>query len=80
MEQIKKYFKAWSASRIIRLVLGGSLGIAYYYNRESLFLFVGIVLTVQAVFNISCPGGSCGTNYSKDVKPLIKVDKYEPKK
>lgn len=80
MEQIKNYFKAWDASRIIRIVIAGFLGVAYFYNRESLFLFAGTVLAIQAVFNISCPGGSCGTNYNREDKPVMKIDKYEPKK
>jgi len=80
MEQIKNYFKNWGLSRIIRIVLAVSLGIAYYYNRETLFLFAGIVLALQAVFNITCPGGSCSTNYSKENKPVIKTEKYEPDK
>ena len=80
MTQIKNYFKKWDISRIIKLVLGSCLGIAYFYNHESLFLFAGIMLSFQAVFNIGCPGGNCSTNYSKDDKPIIKVDKYEPNK
>jgi hypothetical protein len=71
--QIKNYFKSWSATRIIRLVLGGMLFIAYYYNHESLFLFAGIVLTLQAAFNITCPGGSCGTNIRKKDKTIVKT-------
>ena len=78
MERIKNYFKKWGTARIIRGILAVSLGIAFYYNRETLFLFAAIVLTFQAVFNISCPGGSCGTNYNESEKPTIKVDKYEP--
>ena len=80
MGQIKNYFKNWGAARIIRIVLAIFLGIAFYYNHETLFLFVGIILTLQAVFNISCPGGSCNTSYTKQDKPVIKIDKYEPKK
>lgn len=80
MERIKNYFKNWGMSRIIRIVLAGSLGIAYYYNREIIFLFAGIVLGLQAVFNVTCPGGSCNTTYTKEDKPVIKTDKYEPTK
>lgn len=80
MEQIKNYFRGWGISRIIRIVLAVSLGIAYYYNRETLFLFAGIVLALQAVFNVTCPGGSCSTTYSKKDKPVIETGKYEPDK
>ena len=80
MEQIKNYFKDWSITRIIRIVLSGILGIAYYYNRESLYLFGTIILGSQAIFNISCPGGSCETPVRKEVKTIIKTEKYEPTK
>jgi len=80
MKRIKDYFKGWKIARIIRLILAGALGIAYYYDRENLFLFVGIMLTAQAVFNISCPGGSCSTNYRSEEKAILKVKKYEPNK
>lgn len=80
MKQIKNYFKKWGTARIIRIVMASFLGIAYYYNHETVFLFAGIILTFQAAFNISCPGGSCGTNISNENKPIVKVEKYEPKK
>ena len=80
MEQIKNYFKEWGATRLIRLILGGALGIAFYYNRETIYLFAGSVLTLQAVFNITCPGGSCSTNVSKEDKTIVKTEKYEPTK
>ena len=80
MKQIRNYFKSWGTSRIIRLVLAGLLGIAYFYNRETLYLFGTIVLTIQAVFNITCPGGSCGINISPDNKTIVKTEKYIPDK
>jgi len=80
MEQIKNYFKSWGTARIIRIVLAGALGISYYYNRETIYLYGGIILGLQAVFNITCPGGSCSTSYSKEDKVIIKTEKYEPKK
>jgi hypothetical protein len=80
MERIKKYFSDWGAARIIRMVLGVILGIAYTYNGEKSFLFFGLILIIQAAFNITCPGGSCSTGATKNEKPLIKTEKYEPKK
>ena len=80
MKQIKDYFKSWDVARIIRIALGVALFIAYYYNRETLFLFAGVVLSVQAVFNISCPGGSCSTGVDKNTKPIVDVKKHEPEK
>lgn len=80
MEQIKNYFKNWGITRIIRLVLSVVLGVVFYYNHESLFLFVGIILAVQAVFNISCPGGSCETSNKTSKTTEINFEKYDPKK
>lgn len=80
MRRIKNYFKSWSTTRIIRLVLAGALLIAYYYNRELIFLFAGIILATQAVLNISCPGGSCSANHQRDEKQKFEFKKYEPKK
>ncbi|MDR3653827.1 MAG: hypothetical protein P4L34_12770 [Paludibacter sp.] len=80
MEPIKNYFKNWGITRIIRLVLAGALGIAFYYNRENIFLFVGIILAAQAIFNISCPGGSCETGNKSNKTTEIDFEKYEPKK
>ena len=78
MEQIKNYFKAWGPTRIFRIVLAVVLGIAYYNNRESIYLFGAIILGSQAVFNITCPGGSCQTPIRKDDKAIIKTEKYDP--
>jgi len=80
MKRIKDYFKGWGLARIIRIILGGLLLTAFYFNREQLYLMVGIMLTFQAVFNISCPGGSCSTSVDKNAKPIVEVKKYEPGK
>jgi hypothetical protein len=80
MNQIKELLKNWNAARVIRMILAGLLGAAYFSNKEPLYLFGALMLSVQAIFNISCAGGSCGTGYSKSDKPLIKTEKYEPKK
>jgi len=80
MKPIKDFFKHWGATRVIRLVLAGALGIAYSYNRELIYLFAGILLGLQAVLNISCPGGSCSTPVRKEDKEVIKTEKYEPTK
>jgi hypothetical protein len=74
------YFKEWNITRIIRAVLAGSLLISYYYSKEFLFLFIGIMLGVQVVFNISCPGRSCEPTYKNDTKTKIEFEKYKPKK
>jgi hypothetical protein len=80
VEQIKKYFKEWGFARIIRLIFAIILGVAYANNGEQFYLFFGIILFVQAAFNISCPGGSCSTGTDRTTKPVIKTEKYEHKK
>ncbi len=80
MEPIKNYFKSWGLTRIIRLVLAVALGISFYYNRENVFLFFGIILATQAIFNITCPGGSCETSNKSTKTTEIDFEKYEPKK
>ena len=79
MLKIKTYFKNWDITRIIRLVIGGALGISYYYNREPVFIFMGGMLSIQAVFNMSCPGGSCSVNTKSEKTTEIEFKKYEPK-
>ena len=79
MKVLIKYFKEWNITRIIRAILAGALIISYYYSKEPFFLFIGIMLGVQAVFNISCPGGSCEPTYNSDTKNKIKVEKYKRK-
>ena len=79
MRQIKNYFKSWDASRIFKMVLSVALLISYFYNKENFFLFIGLMLSVQAIFNISCPGGSCNTTTNKNNKPIVETEKYEPK-
>lgn len=80
MERIKKYFSSWDATRIFKLVFALVLSVIYFFTRENMYLFGGIMFLVQAVFNIGCPGGSCSTNVPKSNQPTVKVDKYEPKK
>lgn len=79
MKQIISYFKNWSATRIIRVIFAGVLGIAFYYNHEYLYLFIGVILIIQAIFNISCPGGSCETTSKSDKETAIKFKKYQSK-
>ena len=80
MKQIKEYFRSWNSIRFIRVFFAIVLFAAYLSNQEPLFAFVGVMLLLQAIFNMSCPGGSCGTTSAKIDKPLIKVDEYKPQK
>ena len=80
MERIRKYFSGWNAMRIVRLVMAGALGFAYFENRESFYLFGAVVLFVQAVFDLGCSGGSCGAKVPTTDKPIVKIKTYEPLK
>lgn len=80
MEQIKNYFKAWNVSRIIRMVVAIGLAVGYLQSKEGIFLFASLVLGLQAIFNISCPGGSCETSVPKDKEPIVKVKEFEQEK
>ena len=81
METIKKYFAAWDAARIIKIVLGLALAFGYVSTGDNIYLFGALFLSVQAIFNIGCPGGSCSTNVPKNNdKQVMKFDKYEPNK
>ncbi|HLP05944.1 MAG TPA: hypothetical protein VK152_10995 [Paludibacter sp.] len=80
MEQIRKYFSGWGAARVVRLILSILLAIGYISAKETIYLFGALVLGLQAVFNISCPGGSCQTASSNKGKQAMKFKKYEPEK
>lgn len=81
MNNIKKYFAAWDFTRFFRLGLGVLMLIAYFSTKESLYLAVSIFLSMQAILNLSCPGGTCATNVpaNKD-KQVMEFEKYEPTK
>jgi len=79
MKRIIDYFKNWELARIIRAVLALILLLTYIFDREPLIIFAAAMLGIQAIFNISCPGGSCSPTYTKDTKQVIEVKKYEPK-
>ena len=80
MKQIKAYLKDWNLARFIKLVMASLLYIAYFHDKEPAYLFVGLILSTQAVFNLSCPGGSCSTGMNKNTKPVMEIKKYEPEK
>lgn len=80
MIQIKNYFTNWNAARIIRLILAVALAIGYFSTKETIYLFGALVFGAQAIFNMSCPGGSCATPNLKKDEQVVKVEEYKPKK
>ena len=79
MEQIKKYFKSWTFPRLFQIILGGFMFASYLNNHESMYLVLGIVLCIQAVFNLGCFGGNCSVAPKSNEEPKIKTTKYESK-
>ncbi len=60
--QIKKdgiIFRTWSVMRIARLVLALVAFGMSISQREPMFAMLGGILFLQAIFNMSCPGGAC---------------------
>lgn len=81
MEAIKSYFKEWDLSRVMRLVIGVGFAVGYFILKEEIYLLAAIFFAARALFNLSCPGGSCKTPASKDeTKPVMKFEKFEPNK
>lgn len=77
MKTIKQLLTEWDISRIIRLVLGVILLIAYISTKENVYLGLALFFGVQALLNIGCPGGACATDNPKpDTK--LPIETYKP--
>ncbi len=61
--------QSWHLVRILQLAMGSLLlGSYFFYRPDGITLAFGIVLLLQAVFNISCVGGACATPPARDRK------------
>jgi len=71
LESIKELlFRNWSFMRVLRLILGISLGYqAYQMNDAFAWIFSGFFL-FQAFSNTGCAGGSCAIPNDRRTKPL----------
>ncbi len=49
----------WHFWRWIRLASGAVFVGAYFFRYEPILLIMGIFFLYQALFNVSCAGGSC---------------------
>lgn len=78
MKKIKDYIKAWNFTRYFSFGLGLAVGISYFYNHETSYLFLSVFLLAQSIFGIGCMGGSCATGPT-NTKPTIETDEYKPK-
>lgn len=80
MKRPEIHIKNRGIARIIRALLAIAALISYTQNNDSLFLLAGIFFGIQALLNISCPGGACSTGKPQQNEPLMKFDKYKPEK
>lgn len=80
VEWVKNYFAGWNFTRILRLVLAVALFGAFFSTKEQLYAVVGSFLGMQAILNLSCPGGNCETPAKTTQKQVMKFKKLELKK
>ncbi len=60
----------WNFMRILRLFIAGIIIIQSIAARDVVIGLFGLLILGMAVFNIGCcGGGSCYTNYKKDIQP-----------
>ena len=71
----------WNTSRIVRLTFGVGLMVLGFVFRENILVFIGVLLMLQGVLNLSCCG-SGGCQLPGNSKQLYKDDikMYRPKK
>lgn len=79
MKKIRNLFQNWNSRRTIQVAFGIIMVLSYIDNHEPIFLFGALFFTAQAVFNISCIGGSCSQKATSTNPPIIKTEKYTPK-
>ena len=79
-EWIKNYVAGWNFTRLLRLVLAIALFGAYFSTKEQLYAVIGSFLGMQAILNMSCPGGNCETTTKPAQKQVMKFKKLELKK
>ena len=80
IESIKELlFRNWSFMRVLRLILGISLGYqAYQMNDAFAWIFSGFFL-FQAFSNTGCAGGSFALPTDRRSKPLTQQDQPQDK-
>lgn len=79
MKRIKNYLQNWDNTRLIKLILSLVLFAAYSIYPIQLLMAFAVILSVQAVLNLSCPGGSCNVPVKKNTETTIKTEEYNPK-
>lgn len=73
--------KNWSFFRLFRLVLAVFAFVAFAHTGVGLYVFLGLVLLIQVVFNMQCGIGECGylqyKQNAKNKQANIKEINYE---
>ncbi len=76
----KTYIAGWNFTRLLRLLLAMALFGAFFSTKEQLYAVAGSFLGMQALLNLSCPGGSCAPAAKPTQKQVMKFKKLELKK
>ncbi len=67
IRRIKKIFFLWNIVRMIQLILGIVLAIAFISTSEIFYLIIGGFLILIALFHLSPCGQSCSVSTGKNV-------------
>lgn len=63
----------WSFMRILRLGMGLWLVFESMRMHETMFMLLGGMFAVQAIFNVGCMGGNCGVPASNPTR-MAKIE------
>ncbi len=83
IKNMESFFRTWSVMRIARLILALVAFGMSISQREPMFAMLGGILLLQAVFNMSCPGGACATppprrsGYKSKYKDLASIEEVK---
>lgn len=58
-------FNDWNLSRFLRLGLGVAFIFQYFYQKDTIVLFLAITMLLQALFNVGCASGNCQIDTKK---------------
>lgn len=75
---VKNYISGWNFIRVFRLLLSLGLFAGYFYAKESIYLLGGIIIGIQAVLNVGCPGMNCNTRVPDNKNtPVMKFEELK---
>ncbi|MBS4043045.1 MAG: hypothetical protein KGZ59_04460 [Chitinophagaceae bacterium] len=55
----------WNFMRVLRLIFGIIILIQSIITKQYTFSIIGLLFSLLAVFNVSCCGTSCSTNFKQ---------------